>query len=248
MIDIPVSYFTPEQCTAITKSALPLVEGKFPNDPYVCNLVALTKSHNSTLAQSMAISKKSEFTKQFEDADAEFDEAFITFRDHTSSTSRLHKKPEKAEPAKKIDFVIGKHGKSLYNLNRQEQIGRMDALAEELNTPEMQELLIAADLKDLYDDVIEKHQAFVELHTIKAKTESNSQVPPPGDSKKPLAYDLSDLYSYFTRSVRCMGDQYKEVATQLELIFANVVPTARARRHRGSQPAIVVEQETAPAE
>jgi hypothetical protein len=233
MQDIPVTYLTPEECSAGASSSLPLVDNKFPGDPFLTALIPLIKEHSAQLEQSMAISSKSKFTEMISRADNEFDSCFCSFKDYTEALAKLPIMPESAVAAQTIDAIITKHGRNLHTLGRQEQIGRMNALAFELNTPEMHSELQIAGLKPLYEMLIDKHEKLVGLYQLRATKEKTVNIQPPCEAKKVLAEDLSDLYNYFARFSRFGSDEYKETALQIQSVFAKIIPAARSRHSRG---------------
>lgn len=232
MQEIPVSYLTPEECSAAAISSLPLVENKFPGDPFLNALVAQLKSNQQRLEQSMALTKKSEYTEKLNQADSEFDSSFIAFRDYVEASANLSIMPEKASAAQKIAALISKHGRNMHQLGRQEQIGRMSSFIAELNSPEILKAMDTAGVKQLYEEFYRKHHTLVELYQLRAKAESDRSVPPPYEAKKAVAADLSDLYTYLIRFSRFGTSSYKEAALHIQGIFGKIIPGARSRQRR----------------
>ncbi len=232
MQDIPISYLTPEECSAAVSSSLPLVENKFPDDPFLNALISQLKNNQQRLEQSMTLAKKGEYTEKINQADSEFDSSFIAFRDYTEASANLTIMPEKASAAQKIAALIAKHGRNLHLLGRQEQIGRMNSFISELNSPEMLEAMNAAGVKQLYEVVYSKHHTLVELYQLRATAESDRNVSPPYEAKKAVAADLSDLYTYLIRFSRFGTSSYKEAALNIQGIFGKIIPAARSRHSR----------------
>lgn len=232
MSEIPVSYFTPEECSSAASQAFPLIENKFQNDPLISVISPIIKENADNLSLSMTVSGSSEYTAKIDAADGEFDSSFVSFRDYAFATAGLKKKTERVEPAKKVCNVIEKHGKDLYRMGKNEQIGQMNSLAAELGTPEMQKTLEDADLKDSFDDVQEKHNALLGLMGLRTNAENTvNNLPPPGEAKKPLAENLQDLSNYFTVLGKYV-DSYKETASKIDTIFGGIAAVARARHSR----------------
>lgn len=236
--DLPISYLNPEDCSAAASAILPFVENKFETNPFLTALTSIIKADKEMLDKSMAFSMKSEFTGQIDSTDTLFDTMFIAFRNHTDSTAQLPKKPEKSGAAQKVSFTISKYGRTLYNLSKQEQIGRMNGLVQELSSPEMQDMLAKAELTELYSEVVSVHNQLVELFTIRAKAEGGASLPAPGECKKPLAIHLYYLYTHMMQATEILGEPYTATAAQIKGVFDKIIPTARARHSRAVQNAI----------
>lgn len=232
MQDIPVSYLTPEECSAAVSSSLPLVENKFPHDPFLNALIAQLKSNQHRLEQSIILAKRCEYTEKINHADSEFDSSFIAFRDYVEASANLTVMPEKASAAQKIVVLISKHGRNLHLLGCQEQIRQMDSFVSELNSPEMLKIMEIAGVRQLYEAVVNRHSALVELFQLQPNTESDRNIPLPYEAKRAVAADLSDLYTYLVRFSRFGTSSYKEAAVNIQGIFGKIIPVARNRHDR----------------
>lgn len=232
MDDMPISYFSPEECNTVASQVLPSIESKMNGDPFLTGLYPVMKKNLEALSISMALADTSDFTSKIDKADDEFDAAFISFRNLTDATAGLQKVTEKVTSAQVIKKIVDKYGRTFYNGGDIEQIGIMNAFSQELATPQMQSTLETAGVKEEYDLVMERHVTLSDLYRIRNEAgKETANILPPGQQKKVVAKDLSDVYNYFS-SIKRFCPDYVDVASYVENVFSKVATIARSRKTR----------------
>ncbi len=178
-------------------------------------LAAHVLSEKDVVTISLTKKKSGELTGKMNSADDIYDDSFCFFRDAADLNSRRTSRAVMAKSSQIIADIIEKHGRTIHNLGRAEQIGKTESMIAEFLTPENQAHLNTSGLMADFEDTRENHNSLKALMEESANLESiKGNVIAPYKAGRALSKSLRDLYDVVEINAR-IGEP--EFITTLDL-------------------------------
>lgn len=197
---------TPEQTIEVSNSLLTLSRRIYGNN-YVDDLSIRIEREQSILNRSIAIAKKSEFSRLLATADDDFYHSFTLFADLVHVKSLIHSSLEEYKSAEKIFERLNGVIVEWDRCSREELVERVETIIYDLDSPDYAESLTRAGVMPLFNEL--KSKFFVLTGLIKEGDDDFQDVPPPSIAGRRLAMTLTDFHTHVAGYSRLGNREYK---------------------------------------
>lgn len=231
MKKISFSILSHEELLTISTSMSHVLSPLLKTDAYLGQLNAIIKKVVKDLSVALGKDMTSDWTELVKAKDIKRDRAFIGFRDFVKACTNSPEL-EVQVAAGNIIKVINNKGWTLYKEGYASQSARLDSLFEELETEEGRQALVNVKAEDWYNNLKQAHGDFLEGMQGKTEEEAKDDIPWMSKSRRKLYKYLKALLSYLEMQAELVGDQYAEVARQVDEIVGSAMAVARARQTR----------------
>ncbi len=214
---------TPEQTVELSNHIL-IVSQRIYGNNYVDDLSIRIEREQSILNRSIAIARKSEFSRLLTTADVDFYRSFALFADLMRVKSKIESNPEECDAAKSIHDNVKDMVDQWDLCSREELAGRIEKVIKKLDSKNMESRLNKAGVMPHFNDLKSKFLVLTGL--VLERSDDFQDVPPPSIAGRRLAKTLNDLYAHVEGYSRLGNREYRMFLKELNKSFEEPVVVA----------------------
>ena len=202
---------------------------------FLLTILALLGKDVTRIRQAITALRFNKKIKSVAEAAAQREDSFVGFKDYIESSRRRRDEAIKEAHAA-IWAILEAVGTQLYRLGYVEQTAKLEALFSELDKPENQAYLLTLRADDYYAELKESQEDFLTLSGEK-RTEDELQQYPSLDTSKSTAVPHVNAFLSIVGVMQEVSEgdekeQFNSLIDKLNIIIADIMTVARARKTR----------------
>lgn len=229
--DLHHTLLNPDELHTLAARILQIADGVIGEDEYPRSLHDKLGKQVTKFQQAISHEQASALTPELAERDEERDEAFLAFRDIVKGYTRFHDK-SKAAAAQEIENLIKERDWSLYRLGYTQESSQLDILLRELANPEMFKHVEELNLRDFYDELLNRHKKFEEVYQERLKEDAADEYPGLVRAKQEIARLMQGMITYLDISADIDPDRFKTASEKVDEAILEITARARARQTR----------------
>jgi len=230
MVTIPFSHFHPREVHSASESVITLCTPYSENNLFLFDYLAALSIKVTQLSASIDQDSSIDLTEQARREDRSLEINYKDLKMLTGMKADMDSLGEEAVACRVLVKSIADHGKKIEGYTRSVQITTMDTLLAKWAEESFQEVINKANVRPLYQDVVDAHLALKKTESIRNTVSADSEgLTPMWEAKRNVTPLLSRIYSHITDYAAIENEQYRDLLVSLNTKLAPISAQVRSR-------------------
>ena len=190
---IPYSTLNLKSLSSLSHQLVTIVEKNHADELMLSGMLKSIKDAMAKATLAVNAGPEEDISEQIVALDAKRDDTFVSLRNHIDAGLLRHRSPEYQQACKRLSEVFANNGRLLYKLSHDEQSDAMQALFQDLSTPQAMQDLSAIYALDWLGELKKDQEDFEALYHQRSEGGHAEDMPRDDEAFKDLKIALENL-------------------------------------------------------